>query len=133
MLPSQVAFEIKEYGKRNAQCHFGVRDLINNARWHELAELILMDKQTLGKVYQNDPHGRNGMLQCITNLQRQWFDTVYFDGNGNTRYNPSKKAIARTESLEHTLRRVGGQWSQAAQGASQVNPVVNGVGTIALP
>ncbi|KAL8917526.1 MAG: hypothetical protein Q9172_005814 [Xanthocarpia lactea] len=93
MLPAHVAFEIREYGKRNAQCHSGVRDLINNAAWHELAELILRDKQTLGNVYKNDPHGRNGMLQCITNLQRQWFDTVYFDGNGFLATSHQKKRM----------------------------------------
>ncbi|KAL8920332.1 MAG: hypothetical protein Q9208_006303 [Pyrenodesmia sp. 3 TL-2023] len=133
ILASQVAYEIREYGKRNEQCHSGVRDLINNAFWQELAELIVRDKKTLGRIYQNNPQAQKSMRQCITNLQRQWFDVVYSDDNGHVRFVPTDNANARTKRVTSDLRRVGGQWSLAAQGALQVDPMVNGVGRIALP
>ncbi|KAI4128307.1 MAG: hypothetical protein LQ338_002806 [Usnochroma carphineum] len=54
--PGQVVFEIKEYAKRNNQCHNGLRDLIDKAAWTELADLTARDKQRLQEIYRNDPY-----------------------------------------------------------------------------
>ncbi|KAL8901609.1 MAG: hypothetical protein Q9207_005121 [Kuettlingeria erythrocarpa] len=131
-IPSpQVAFEIREYAKRNDQCHSGIKELIHNAKWQQLADIIVRDKQTLGRVYQHDPHAQQGMQQCILNLQKKWFETLYCDGDGDVCYVPSEEAIAKTKARQPSSRRVvGGQWSLGNQGALQANPVVNGVGAI---
>ena len=114
----QVIFEIKEYARRNTQCHSGVRNLINRAKWQELAELMMRDKQRLREVYRQHPLEQQRMRDCINEIQKEWFDMVFIEDNGHVNWVASDKNRQKTMKLlkqrqqqREQRRRPAGAWN----------------------
>ncbi|KAL8937087.1 MAG: hypothetical protein Q9216_004602 [Gyalolechia sp. 2 TL-2023] len=105
MTPEQINFEIKEYAKRNDQCHSALKQLIRDADWHGLAHLIEADKSRLQEVSRFHPQVQQAMRYCIERIANKWFDECFYDGD-RVCYLPSDQANTRWKEV-HGSRRAG--------------------------
>ncbi|KAI9714150.1 MAG: hypothetical protein M1812_006478 [Candelaria pacifica] len=101
----QFAFEIQAYAARNSYCHSGIKRLIDECKWHDLAERVLEDQATLNWVYRNKVNERNEMRRCIQTTENAWFDYCYRTPDGGLEYQQNAKAITKSNERQVRLRR----------------------------
>ncbi len=92
----QLGYEITQYAERNSYCHSGVKRMIDECLWGELAERTCADKVTLNWVFRGRNREQKGMRKCISEIQNEWFEWCSKELSGRIDYFPSEKALQRS-------------------------------------
>ena len=74
-----VRYQILAYAERNDFCHSGVKNMIQNGEFQELAERIVIDKRAPEIIYRGRPHDQIEMRGMIKIVEKEWFDTLFVD------------------------------------------------------
>ena len=74
-----VRYQIFAYAERNDFCHSGVKNMIEQGEFQELAERIVEDKRALEIIYRGRPHDQIEMRGVIKIVEKRWFDALFVD------------------------------------------------------
>lgn len=102
----QLVFEIQQYAQRNQLAHSGIKGLIEECRFSELADQIVMDKALLKLVFRDRTTDLLLLRNTIGRIQNEWFRSC-FQHKGKTNYALSDRALQRQERLEQRLAASG--------------------------
>ena len=100
---SLIRYQIMAYADRNNFCHSGIKSMIQEGDFQQLAERIMQDKRALVNIYRERPSDQIKIRKMIRFVEKEWFVRVFIDEIGDGRlvkYLPSKKAIRRIEDIE---------------------------------
>ena len=103
----QLIYEITWYAKRNEFCHSGIKRMIEETDWGNLANRIIMDNMSLCAMYQGRPQEQIKMRNCIAGIEREWFRVCYL-------HNGAPKYILTEKGLEKEARRGRQQRAEAS-------------------
>ena len=97
-----VRYQILAYAERNDFCHSGVKNMIQNGEFQELAERILIDKRALEIIYRGRPHDQIEMRGVIKIVEKEWFDTLFVDERKGrvARFILSDRAVEKVRRIE---------------------------------
>ncbi|KAI4136498.1 MAG: hypothetical protein LQ341_005582 [Variospora aurantia] len=91
-----LRYEIDMYARRNALCHNGVKRLIEERRWGELAAAICRDKKNLEIHFPDNARGQTQVRVMIGRVQHRFFDICQYDAKG-VWYELSEEALKMDE------------------------------------
>lgn len=96
----QVSYEFKAYADRNDLCHTGIRNLISEADFEELAARIYNDLAILDIIYRGRPAEQYQMRDVIKKIERQWFTSIWVQKGGKVRGCLTEEAQAKVRKAE---------------------------------
>ena len=98
-----VRYQILAYAERNDLYHSGVKSMIQNGEFQELAERIVVDKRALEIIYRGRPHDQIEMRGIIKIVEKEWFETMFVDERKGrvVRFVLSNKAVEKTRKMEY--------------------------------
>ena len=129
--PGQIEFEITEYAKRNSFCHTGIKTLIDECRWEELARKTLYDLQALAGEFATKNQKYEHLRNIIKDVQKKYFMVCKLDNKGkviqiDSEYAREKKikmitrqssrASLRPEGLDDKRMEKGNVWKMMDSG-----------------
>ena len=99
-----LAYEIRTYALRNRLAHNGIRKLIDECRWQELAERTMDDLQFLHLAF-GEASGVDHikMRKTIKDLQAVYLETIYVEQDGRVLYTPTDLALKKTHARRERL------------------------------
>ena len=102
----QLIYEITWYGKRNEFCHSGIKRMIDEADFNNLADRIIADKKSLCAIFKGRPVEQIEMRNCISRIQHEWYRSCYLK-NGKAQYALSDKGFEKQVRSERQMRAAG--------------------------
>ena len=101
-----VRYQILAYAERNDFCHSGVKNMILQGEFQELAERIVEDKRALEIVYRGRPHDQIEMRGVIKIVEKEWFETLFVDERKGrvVRFILTARAVEKTRRVEAAAR-----------------------------
>lgn len=100
-----VRYQILAYADRNDFCHSGVKNMIQQGEFQELAERIMEDKRALEIIYRGRPHDQIEMRGVIKIVEKEWFDTLFVDERKGrvVRFVLSGRGVEKMRRMESAL------------------------------
>ena len=71
-----VRYQILAYADRNNFCHSGLKAMIHNGDFQDLAERLMQDKRSLEIIFRGKPHAQIEMRRVIKTVEKEWFDKI---------------------------------------------------------
>ena len=103
-----VRYQILAYADRNDFCHSGVKNMIQQGEFQELAERIMEDKRALEIIYRGRAHDQIEMRGVIKIVEKEWFDTLFVDERKGrvVRFVLSGRGVEKMRRMESALARI---------------------------
>lgn len=107
--PRMIRYQILQYAARNNNLsHSGIGEMIEEARFRELADAIIEDKRALGVIFRGRPGEEIQMRNLIVKIEKEWFVELFVHETSHGKVNqyiPTAKHIARLERIaDHRFR-----------------------------
>ena len=99
---SLVRYQILAYAGRNISCPSGIKAMIQDGAFQELAERIMQDKRALFYIYRGRPSAQLEMRKMIRFVEKEWFVRLFVHETGrrqNILFVPSEKALKKINSI----------------------------------
>ena len=100
----QVLFEIKQYAARNEGCYIGVRKMIEEGRFLDLAERYLRDEISLERAFEGRPGEQILLRKVIHDIRVEWFLFAEWI-DGSLHYRLTTKGMEKEDRLMDGSRR----------------------------
>ncbi len=98
--PRVVGFQILQYAERNNFCHSGISEMIDEARFRDLAETILEDKRAVNIIFRGRPGEKIEMMNTIVMIEKEWFIKLWVDETSRGKLNQYFPTAKHMEKLE---------------------------------
>ena len=98
-----IRYQILAYANRNNFCHSGIKAMIQDGDFQQLAEGIMQDKRALVNIFRERPSEQTKIRKMIRFVEKEWFVRVFMDETGEGRlvkFVLSKRAIRRVKDIE---------------------------------
>ena len=99
---SLIRYQILAYADRNSSCHSGLKAMIQDGAFQQLAERIMEDKRALVYIYRGRPSDQIEIRKMIKFVEKEWFVKLFVHETRQGRgilFVPSEKALKRINSM----------------------------------
>jgi hypothetical protein len=105
--PRLVRYQILQYAarKNNDKSHSGIGEMIEEARFRELADAIVEDKRALGVVFRGRPGEEIQMRNIIVKIEKEWFVKLFVHETSHGKVNQYIPTVKHIETLERMANR----------------------------
>ena len=97
-----VEYQILAYADRNNFRHSGLKAMIHQGAFQDLAERIVQDKRSLEVVFRGRPHAQIEMRKVIRIVEKEWFDAVWTEETRRghpVRFVPTARALEKMRKM----------------------------------
>ncbi len=106
--PRMIRYQILQYAAQNNHFfHSGIGEMIEEARFRELADAIIEDKRALGVIFRGRPGEEIEMRNIIVKIEKEWFVKLFVHETSRGKVNlyiPTAKHIERLERMANRVR-----------------------------
>ncbi|KAM0796658.1 hypothetical protein BDR22DRAFT_892978 [Usnea florida] len=96
-----IRYQILAYADRNNFCHSGLKVMIQEGLFQQLAERIMEDKRALVNIFRGEPSAQIEIRKMIKFVEKEWFVNLWVHDTNKGKdilYLPSEKALKKMKS-----------------------------------
>ena len=97
-----IRYQILAYADRNNFCHSGIKSMIQDGAFQQLAERIMEDKRALVYIYRGRPSDQIEIRKMIKLVEKEWFVKLFVHETSKGQeilFVPSEKAMKKINDI----------------------------------